>query len=111
MNNFENDLRRVLRRREPPRDLSQTVARRVGRVGGLRRIANPPWWRPLLAAAAAVVLLVAGLDRYRERQRGQEAKRQVMLALEITAQQLALVQEKAQEKIDKLNRRSIGHDR
>jgi|SRR5215831_16444068 len=111
MNDIENDLRRVLRRREPPHDLSQTVMRRVGQVGNLRRVANPPRWRPLLAAAATIVLLVTGVDRYREYQRGQEAKRQVMLALEITAQQLALVQEKAQEKIDKLNRRSIGHDR
>jgi hypothetical protein len=57
------------------------------------------------------MILVTGFDRYREYRRGQEAKRQVMLALEITAQQLALVQEKALEKIDRLNRRSIGHVR
>ncbi|HYK60661.1 MAG TPA: hypothetical protein VEV85_14610 [Bryobacteraceae bacterium] len=108
MNDFENDLRRVLRRREPPRDLSRVV---MARVAPMSRPVRLPLWRPALAAAAALLILVTGFDRYREYQRGQEAKREVMLALEITAQQLALVQGKAQEKIDRLNRRSIDHDR
>jgi hypothetical protein len=108
MNDFENDLRRVLCRLEPPRDLSRAV---MARIAPMSRPIRLSLWRPALAAAAALLILVTGFDRYREYQRGQEARRQVMLALEITAQQLALVQEKAQEKIDRLNRRSIGHDR
>jgi hypothetical protein len=108
MNDFENDLRRVLRRREPPRDLSGAI---IARIAPASKPARLLLRRPVLAAAAVLLILVTGLDRYREYRRGQEAKRQVMLALEITAQQLALVQEKALEKIDRLNRRSIGHVR
>jgi hypothetical protein len=102
---FENDLRRVLRRREPPRDLTSGIMARISSP-------KPRWnfagfhWRPIVAAAAAMVILGAGIDRYWEYRRGLEAKRQVMLALEITAEKIAVVQ----EKIDKLNHRSIGHD-
>jgi hypothetical protein len=107
---FENDLRRMLRRREPPRDLTSAVIARIGARTGPPR---PRWnfagfdWRRVVAAAAAVVVLGAGIDRYREYRRGLEAKREVMLALEITAEKIAVVQ----EKIEKLNHRSIGHDR
>ena len=62
-------------------------------------------WRAALAAAALV--LVTGLGQYREYERGQAAKKQLMLALEITAQKLAV----AQEKVDALSRRRIGYDR
>jgi hypothetical protein len=107
---FENDLRRTLRRREPPRDLTSDIIARIGaRIGPPK----PRWnfagfpWRPIVAVAAAMVVLGAGIDRYREYRRGLEAKRQVMLALEITAGKIAVVQ----ARIDKLNHRSIGHDR
>ena len=104
MNDFENDLRRVLRRREPPRDLSRAV---VARIAPASRPASLSLWRPILAAAAVLLILVTGFDRYREYRRGQEAKRQVMLALEITAKKLAVVQ----KKIDQLSQRSIVYDR
>jgi hypothetical protein len=103
---FENDLRRTLRRREPPRDLTSGIMARI-------EPPKPRWnfagfqWRPIVAVAAAMVVLGVGIDRYREYRRGIEAKRQVMLALEITAEKIAVVQ----ARIDKLNHRSIGHDR
>ena len=104
MNDFENDLRRVLRRREPPRDLSRAV---MARIAPASRPGLLTLWRPVLAAAAVLLILVTGFDRYREYRRGQEAKRQVMLALEITAKKLAVVQ----KKIDQLSQRSIVYDR
>ncbi|HEY7337169.1 MAG TPA: hypothetical protein VH639_19910 [Bryobacteraceae bacterium] len=106
MNDFDNDLRRTLRRRQPPRDLTAGVMARIAQPAK-RSIFAVFHWRPLLAAAAAVLILAAGIGQYREYRRGQEAKRQVMFALEITAQKLAVVQ----EKIDELNQRSIAHDR
>ena len=104
MNDFENHLRRVLGRREPPRDLSRAVMARIAQPS------RPAWltlWRPVLAAAAVLLILVTGFDRYREYRRGQEAKRQVMLALEITAKKIAVVQ----KKIGQLSQRSIVYDR
>lgn len=104
MNDFENHLRRVLGRREPPRDLNRAVMARIAQPS------RPAWltlWRPVLAAAAVLLILVTGFDRYREYRRGQEAKRQVMLALEITAKKLAVVQ----KKIGQLSQRSIVYDR
>ena len=104
MNDFENDLRRVLRRREPPRDLRRAVVARIAPAS------RPAWlslWRPVLAAAAVLLILVTGFDRYREYRHGQEAKRQVMLALEITAKKIAAVQ----KKVGQLSQRSIVYDR
>ena len=107
MTDFERDLRRTLQRREPPRDLSAGVMVRIGAGPKRAPIFGGLQWRAVLAAAAVVMLLVAGLERYREYERGQLAKRQLMLALQITAQKLAV----AQEKVDELSRRRIGNDR
>jgi anti-sigma-K factor RskA len=108
MTDFERELRQTLRRRDPARDLTAGI---MARVSGSRR-PKRRWtfgfeWRPILAATAVVAMLAAGLDRYREYQRGQEAKRELILALRITAKELARVN----EKIDELNRRSIYHER
>ena len=107
MTDFERDLRRTLRRREPPHDLSAQVMARIGAGPKRASIFEGFKWRALLAAAAAVVLLMTGAERYREYEQGQLARRQVMLALRITAQKLAV----AQEKVDELSRRRIGYDR
>lgn len=104
MSDLEQDLRRTLRRREPPEDFAARV---------LARVAPAPkrtWsfhWRPILAAAAAVVVLAVGFFQYRQYRKAQEANRQLVLALQITGRKLALVQ----AKVDRLNRRSMGHDR
>ena len=103
MMDFENDLREELKRREPPRDLTSGVMARIARDARPQpRFA----WRPLVAIAAAVVVMFGGLEQYQQYRKGQEAKQQLMLALEITAQKLAA----AQEKVGELNRRRIGHE-
>ena len=107
MTDFERDLRRTLRRREPPHDLSGAVMARIGAGPQRTSIFARIQWRTVLAAAAAAVLLVTGVEQYREYERGQLAKRQVMLALQITARKLAV----AQAKVDELSRRRIGYDR
>ncbi len=100
MTDFEGELRDALARREPPRDLTGRI---MARIEPPRRMRS---WRPWLAATAAAALLAARVSRYQEYRKGQEAKQQVMLALEITAQKLAA----AQQKIGELSQRRIGHD-
>ena len=100
MDDFERDLKEALARREPRRDLTAAVMSRIDQRETRFR------WRPLVAIAAAAVAMFAGLEQYQQYRKGQEAKQQLMLALEITAQKLSL----AQEKVDELSRRRIGHE-
>jgi len=109
MSEFENNLRRTLKRREPPRDLTPGIMRRIEPATKPRPESKFRWiwnWRPVVAAAAAVMMLTVGVEQYREYRKAQEAKQQVMLALQITGQKLSLVQ----AKVDRLSQRSIGHE-
>jgi hypothetical protein len=106
MSDFEQDLKRTLQRRKPPRDLTPRIMARIGDTPKRRWPAVSFAWRPALAAAAVVLTLAGGIDRYRDYRKGQEAKEQLMLALQITAQKISIVQ----QKVEGLNRRSIGHD-
>jgi len=107
MTDFEKDLQRTLRRREPPQDLAPGIMARIGAQPTRQWKFWGFYWRQAVAAVAALLVLGVGLDQYREYRKGQEAKRQLILALQITNQKLSVVQ----AKVDKLNRRSIGHDR
>ena len=106
MTDFERDIRKALRRRDPPRDLTAGVMAKIAASRGPRT-----WWfppqvrRPVLAAALGLLVIGSGLHRYREYQAGLRAKEQLMFALEITAQKLSI----AQGKVAELSRRRIGH--
>ena len=90
MTDFESDLRGALRRREPPRDLTDRVMARVA----MRR-------RSLWPAVAAVALVTAtGVGE------GLRAKHQLMFAMELTSRKLGVAQAKVQE----LSQRRIGRD-
>ena len=88
---FEMQLRAALTRKEPPLGFAgRTMARAVER---------PPhranrWVSLALAAALLLSLGVAGVHRARQRQhvRADEAKQQLMLALRITSEKLAVVE-------------------
>ena len=102
MTDFDRQLSEALKRREPPRDLTAAV---MARIEPPRRASfSPRLWVPMGIAAT----LILGLATYRweEIQRGREAKRQVMLALEVTSQKLAI----AGEKVNELNHRRIGYE-
>jgi hypothetical protein len=96
MTDFEHDLQRALRRREPPRDLTPGIMARVGARVAPARFS----WRAALAIAAVVLVMVTGIDQ------GLRAKRQLMFALELTSQKLGV----AQEKVSEVSRKRIGHD-
>jgi uncharacterized protein HemX len=100
MTDFDRQLREALQRREPPRDLTRSVMARI----------EPPrqmtWrWVPAVAIAAMLVLSV-GVYRWEQYRKGQQAKQQVMLALRVTAQKLAV----AERKVNELNHRRIGYE-
>ena len=104
MKNFEEELKRALRRCEPPEGFADRVLARVGADRPLQvsPAVIPIWNRPILrwAAVAAMVLIGAGGLGYRaheqrvEEASGQAAKQQVMLALRITGSKLRLAQKK-----------------
>lgn len=103
MNPFDNDLRRLLGRREPPRGFAERV---LARARDLDRPRQPAFdWR-WAAAAAAVVMLTAGSYLYQDHRRrveGEWAKEQALLALRVTGSKLR----SAQQQVLELQRRSI----
>lgn len=108
MKDFGGQLREALKRREPPRDLT---------AGIMARIAPPqenwwgslPWvarWIPATVALAAMLIASVGMYRLDQYRKGQQAKQQVMVALQLTARKLAV----AQRRVDELNHRRIGYE-
>ena len=89
MSRMDDDLRFALRRKEPPPGFADRVLARLPVTLPARRPSRVWRWA---AAAAACVLLAAGGDQYYQYRRGMEAKRQLLLALEITQEKLELVE-------------------
>lgn len=94
---IERALQAALERKQPSPDFAARVMARLPETALERGkvVAMPPR-RPWLAVAAAAMLAVgsfAGL-RYQQYRQGQEAKRQLMLALQITSEKLTLAQHK-----------------
>lgn len=102
MNRFEDELRAALGRRDPPAGFAERVMARIDPPP--QRLSRARWWA--VAAVAASLLVGIALPSYREHRRGQEAKEQVLLALHITAEKMAV----AQTKVEQLSRREIGHE-
>jgi len=106
MSSFDDELRGALRRVEPPPGFAERVLARVaaerarpGWRAHLRRVFGPAPLR-LAAVAALALVIVAGVG-YERHARGEEAKRQVLLALRITARQL----QAAERGVQRLNAR------
>ncbi len=94
---MHDDLRRALRRVDPPEGFADRVLERA------RREARPPApapafpWLAKMAAAAALVLAIAGSAWYRTEERrreGEEAKRQVLMSLNLAGSKLRSIQMK-----------------
>ena len=93
MREFEDELRSALRRQEPPAGFSDRVLART------RTKRRASWVR---AAIAAGLLLSMGGFEYRLYE-GRNAKRELLLALDIAGSKLSI----AQEKISHLSQRTI----
>jgi len=83
---LELQLRTALARKQPPPGFeARTVAR-------TRRTPVRTWVSLALAATLLVTFAAAGIHRVREQRRAEEAKQQLMLALQITSEKLAVVE-------------------
>ncbi len=103
MNEFEDELKRALARRQPSEDFTARVlaAARRGEAEQERRrndwhawfgLRRGPFWA--FAAVPAMLLVLSGDAVYRHRTRivkGQDAKRQLLLAMRITGKELQQV--------------------
>jgi hypothetical protein len=84
---LERELRNTLRRKDPPPGFADRVMARL-EPQSIRK--GPPRWTPW-AVAAALLLSTGGGVVYRQRQeqaRGEQAKEQLLLALQVTGAQL-----------------------
>jgi len=102
MTDFEDQLRRALERRDPSQDFAARVLARVSAQRRPRSISNWFQWPAWTAAAVAASLLLAstGLDLERRqriaREQGEEARAQLLQAIEITSAQLNKIHKKVQ---------------
>jgi hypothetical protein len=111
MSRLEDELRKALRREEPPAGFAERVLAAVEAEKERASLAPPAstktggWWRGLfpqfplrLAAGCAAALMIAavGLEyraQYQERARAEEAKEQVMTALRIAGTKIRFAQD------------------
>ncbi len=100
--NLEEQLRRALKRREPPAGFAERVLARA-REQTYARDQESGWWRQWFlrprwvaaAAAAAILLLTVGSVReYEERQASARAGEQVLFALELASSKVSFAQQK-----------------
>ena len=93
MNPFEDELRRSLARREPPAGFTARLLAKARQSRAAGR------WRWTAVAAAASVAMVFSAIRVEEYRKGQHAKQQLMIALEITSEKLAAAQQKIEDAV------------
>jgi hypothetical protein len=91
----EDELRRALRRIDPPTGFADRVIA-MAASGATPRREQPGAWASMRLAAAAVlaIAIAGGVVWYRgeqRRQAGEEARRQVLLSLRIAGEKLQLV--------------------
>ena len=85
---LELQLRAALQRRQPPPDFA---ARTIALAQASHRPIRA--WMPLaMAATLLIAFAAAGIQHVQEQRRADDAKRQLMLALEITSEKLAVVE-------------------
>jgi hypothetical protein len=98
MNEFEDQLREALQRREPPEGFAERV---IARVPQRRATVWTMHWRSIAAIAAVlVVTFSAGLFEWHRQveraERAEAANRQLMYALRLAAEKLDHVQHRVQ---------------
>lgn len=95
---FEDLLKRALQRKQPSAGFTERVLAlsQDQPCAVRRRLALPIWFGPALAALL-VFAVGLGYERYRERQEGERAKEQLVVALRLTGTKLQQVRSKVVE--------------
>ena len=92
MDDFEKELKQALERRPAPPSLKRKVMERRGQQTQARRHSYWLVWQRVAAGLALAAVLGGAMQwqlrREEERRRGEEARRQVMIALRITGHAL-----------------------
>ena len=107
MKPLDDELRELMRRREPPEGFAERLMARIEQEPQRQTLAQRTtalFWRPILrwVAVTAVVgvLVLAGVSRYEQQKRMQaqaeQASQQAMVALRITNAEIAAALERAQ---------------
>ncbi len=98
MDEFERELRQALERQPAPPSLKRRVLQQRERRRAERRRHHTVLWMRLAASLAIAAALGGaadwGVHKADERRKGEEARRQVMMALRITGRELNQVQER-----------------
>jgi hypothetical protein len=105
MNQFENEIRRALGRREPPAGFAERVVARLPAAEPKRRWI-PEWltlnrWSPAFAVVLMLVLLAGGWEyrRAEERREGERSKQELIFALQLTSHKLQTTKTKLLENL------------
>ncbi len=97
MDAFEKELQQALQRRPAPPSLKRKIMERRGLLSMERRHSHWVVWQRMAAGLLMVAMLGGALQwklrRDQERRQGEEARRQVMIALRITGHALNEVNE------------------
>lgn len=97
MSDIEQELREALRRKQPPAGFERRVVERAA----LSRRSREHRWRWIPAAVVACLLISVGSAYWQRQRQAERAKEQLMQALQITGQKLALVGRMAAENLGK----------
>lgn len=104
MDEFERELSAAMQRRPAPPTLKNKILARRARQAEEERRHRSMLWMKMAASLLIAAALGSGADwgihKVQERRKGEEARRQVMIALRITGRELNQVQQ-----------RLVAHDR
>jgi len=104
MNPSDDELRRALRRVDAPAGFADRVRARIDTATPAARPASERWTKAALALAATLAI-VAGGTWYRaqeqRRAQGEEARRQVLLSLNIAGNKLRAIEMKVNHREDR----------
>jgi hypothetical protein len=104
MNPLDDELRRALCRIDAPEGFADRVRARIETPATVARMTNKGWIKTAVALAATLAIVAGGAWYRAQEQRrvqGEEAKRQVLLSLNIAGNKLRAIEMKVNHREDR----------